>query len=585
MPISSSLPPPMQLRRHLVDMLRLMQAQVTPSRTEREKVGQFLLGLAPSEAWYPFLLKELEACENNQHKRLEAVSDLLMEMGELNALQKPLYALVANPKVADDVKDMIHIMLRSLGDHVDPEFFFENMKDPESLLEREAQRIFETAEENPDAMTEFIEAFLDLPSEELFEILQGVQNSIPARSLSRFALPLLLNGSPLLNLRIWLLKSLGNSVDALAVWGIYNRYFRYEPVHTIPLAERKEADLALKKLQLSGVYHTNDTERIDLLSHITPSWALTIEKQDAYATYISGDGDQALLLVTQWKNGDFSLMLILTNDTKGIDEAVVHNYLTQAEMKRWLIRFDDGEERFNIPLSFFRETLLAREALNFKKGRSLPYRYTCWRSLLFTFEAEEGLPPLERCVAWQKESYKALTYTLVREDAFEDWYLEAEDATGLPILFDALIKEWKNRCDLLLKEQVKSKEINTETFFSSTPLDFSEYIDTWCKHVKQVLEENGHAHVLKERMASFACLYAWQGKRKLPALMATEIEQFEEALHGKRFLMQYLRRSAIFQLQRWCDENPDYLQFLLISFVLLEKEWGYMPIQLRKVRL
>jgi len=575
---------PMQLRRHLVDTLQLIQSQASPSRTEREKAGHFLLNLAPKKAWYPFLLKELETCQNSQHKRLEAITDLIMEIGELDALQKPLYALVANPNVADDVKDVIHIMLRSLGDEVDPEFFFENMKDPDALLEREALRVFEMAEENPDAMTEFLDAFLEVPAEELFDILSSIEGSVPAKSIVNFALPLLLQGTSLPKLRIWLLKSLGNSGHILAAWGIYNRYFKYPSAHKIPLNERKEAEIALKKMQLAGVYHTNETAKLDAMSQIPPSWASNIKKQDAYCTHISVEGIQVLLLVSEWQNGDFALFLIYTSDQTGIVDAVVQNYLTKAEMKRWMIHFDDNEDRLLMPLPEFRKKLLARERLTFEKGEPFPYVFMAWRSLLFTLDQGDELTSMQHCATWQNDKYKNETYTLIHEDAFDDWSLKESDSEALSPHFDALVDEWQALCEDLQKTDIANAdpfEANDEDPSSpyKSPSVFIEYLDTWCAKVKHVLEESGYAQVLKERLADVACLYKWQRQRKIPALIATEIAQFEEPLHSQRFLTQLIRRSALYKIEDSCEKNLEKMHYFAKFTNLLDQEWGYLPVK------
>lgn len=578
---------PMQLRRHLIDTLQLIQTQTSPSRTEREKAGRFLLKLAPKEAWYPFLLKELETCPNSQHKRLEAITDLIMEIGELKALQKPLYALVANPHVADDVKDLIHVMLRSLGDEVDPEFFFENMKDPDALLEREALRVFDMAKENPDAMTEFIDAFLEVPAEEVFEILSSIEASVPAKSIVNFALPLLLQGMTLPKLHLWLLKSLGNSGSILAAWGIYNRYVKYASASKIPLNERKEAEIALKKLQLAGVYSAHDAEHIDALSHLPPSWASNIKQQDAYCTHISGEGIQVLLLVSEWQNGDFALWMVYISDQAGIVDAVVQNYLTKAEMKRWMIHFDDNEARLFMPLPEFRKKLLAREALCFETGEPLPYVYTAWRSLLFTLDSGDERTPLQQCAAWQNEKYAHETYSLIHEEAFLDWRVKASDCKGLGVHFDALIQRWTGVCDFLENNGPSVKKMRDEEIFPlSMPLffttvqDFSDFLDSWCDELKHVLEEAGYASILKERLAEVACLYKWQRQRKNPALIATEIAQFEEPLEDTRFLTQLLRRSALYAMEDSCEKSLEKMQYFSRVTHLLGKKWGFLPVKL-----
>jgi len=172
---------------------------------------------------------------------------------------------------------------------------------------------------------------------------------------------------------------------------------------------------------------------------------------------------------------------------------------------------------------------------------------------------------------------------LIHEDAFDEWSLKAYHNPRLARLFYELIAEWQSLYDFLqqlalAEEKPSKKNLKKASEHFKSPTDFIEYIDTWATSVKEALEENGSAQVIKERLADVACLYKWQNKRKLPALIATEIAQFEEPLHEKRFLMQLIRRSALYAIEDFCEGNEDKMKFFIRFVHLLDQTWGYMPV-------
>ncbi len=567
-------PAPMQLRRHLMSTLQLMSAHPTLSRSERQEIGREFLRLAPAKTWFPYLIKELAGASPQPEKRLEALCDLFMEMGELHALREPLYHLVTLPAVADEVKDHIHIILRSLGDDVDPEFFFEHMKDPEALLEKEAQRIFQASAENPDALTEFLDAFMDLEEDEIFDILSGIERSIPPTQLAGFALPLLLTLPDALALRLWCIQILGESGQIAAAWGLHNRYQRYPTRKKIPAKELKAVTLALKKLQLAGAYTPQDEDALNVLGCEKPLWHLNIERQEAYATYPSADGHQALILLSYWSNGDISLMLVVGQDTQGLAECIVHHDLTQAELNRWLIRFDDDEKRFPVDLGYLKDKVLYLEALNFKNmTRPLPHEYTCWRSLLFLIEAPPFFSTFEKRLH-AKDEYQDQTALLFDEPVFQTWYLDRQDCSMAIPLFDELGQAWASVC------QDEKGFIAPQDLPLETLLNFLNAIETWCKTLQALSKDVGFSEVLQHRLAEVAYFEMRQRKRKVPTLIATEIKHFHAPLSEGRFLTQYLRRSAIFELQKQAEAEVSYRPFMVMLIAFIHQVWEAFPFSL-----
>jgi hypothetical protein len=505
-------------------------------------------------------------------------------MGDLKDWQAPLYALVTKKNVSDDVKDLVHIILRSLGDNTDPEFFFEHMKDPEALLERESVRIFTMAENNPDAITEFLDAFLEIDRDEALDIFQSIQKSVSAKSLSYFLVPYLLTMPEAVELRIWCLQMLGESSSPMAGWAIHQRYMAYGPSDSVTKKELDVAKSALKKLQLSGAFHPKQTNEITLYHHLSSEWQLAIEKQEAYCTTFTSHGDQACILVTHWRNGDACLMFVILNESKGIEESLVYNHLTQAELKRWFIRFDDSETRYPISPSYFKQKMQGAETRNFETQHPFPHEYTIWKTLLGTIAPAPRIEPLADVRHLAKPAYQNKTACLLKEPMGKLSLLSSENSPALEKLYKQLLKSWKKVYTASVKRIDDKNQFATQDQVFFNEEDFPELlhflleIDAWCEQVHHVLKTGGYIPFLQARLAEYLYLTSTPKQRKIPALMATEILQLEDSLTPKRFFLQYLRKIAVETIEESVHEksnesNPVFLIFTL----LLSTAWDEAP--------
>jgi|GEM_PF-5405606 len=554
---------PLVLRRRLMDALRNLEALPVQSRHERQTLGKELLALADRHTWVPMLLKQLEQCNEKTPKRLEAIGELLMEIAKVDELQTPLYAMVTRKDIADDVKDLIHIVLRSLGDDSDPDFFFDNMQDPDALMDRETARIFEMAEINPDAITEFLDAFEEMDLEQSLELMDNLSRNISHKTLVRFALPMFLSVPKAPIITLWCLEIMGNSADPLAAWAITNRYS--EGQHPILIDEQKASRLALKKLQMSGAYLPQHPEKLHQTLNKEPLWQLNIDRQEAFATIPNGMGSQALVLVNYWRSGDVGLMVIIGDDVEGFEQSLVYNYLNTAELARWFIRFHDGEKRFTTPLTYFRQKALAIEAKSFETGTAIPYEYVCWRGLLNTLE-ETHLSPAQRCKEWVEGRFLSETDMLYNEPDLVDWHLNTDQAPETLPLIEHLKTSFLTMCE----------ECESDT--STRPQAFVYTLDTWMIDLHRCLLESGFLmNKLAVRLADLACLYGWSKHPHLATLAATEVAHLEQAPIDGRFFHEYLKRTALFAMGEVVEEQPRLQREFEMLLPFLQQHWKKLP--------
>lgn len=580
---SPNTPSPMELRRLLMDTLQSLEALSSPSRTEREALGKVLLKTAKASVWQPFLLKELENCSPDQYHRLEALSTLILEIGSLKDWQAPLYELVTKKNVSDDVKEITHIILRTLGDNTDPDFFFEHMKDPAGMLDREAVRIFNMAENNPDAISEFLDAFLEVDTEEALEIFEALKKNVPLKFLSCFLVPYLLTMPEAVELRLWCLQMLGESATPIAGWAIYNRYIRYEAPEEVGKKELTVAKAALKKLQLAGAFHPENTNDASLYPHLSTKWQQNVKHVESYGTPFTGEGDQICFLVIHWQNGERCFMAVFLNEEYGLLQCVVNNQLTEAEAKRCFIQFHDTPKHYPISPAYFKQKMQEAEKQNFDMYQPIPPEYIIWKTLLDTIAPAPPVDYLQELQRLAKPMYRDKTASLIKESALRHSFLELSSIPALDALSEVLLNSWKKTYTASVKRFKPYEKKLKQGVISFPAEDFPELlkfiieIDAYCRAVHKSLQHIEYLPHLQKRLAEYLYLTRTPKQRKIPALMATEALQLEDSPTPQRFFLQYLRtkalkliEEAVYGSDKVQEIDPIFALFILFIQLLWE---------------
>ena len=411
-------------------VLAVMQYLNThPHLTPSERLAQYrkLESLNALTALQDIVFKELERARDPD--TLHSACELLMHFGQIEALQKPLWDLITNKAVHDETKDAANLILRHLGDASDPNAYLEYLKDPEGLINRETDRMLQTAMTHPQALVDLIDFIISLRPEHQEELLETLCEDYKAHELLNLYIPLL-ESQPNEKISQFVIDRLADSQSAEALTLLLQ--LQNWPTTQLPCPQ-KHLERAIKKLQLSGVTTSNNYPNETPPSLLLKFTGLeTTVPGQCYLTLYDGLGNQGLLFSRQHvddKEGaqpDVAILGIALNDKYGIVDCFGFERLTPPEWNRLIERFHDTGLKIPISAEFAAFKLKQAEQLNIHQHRRLPYEYRVWETLLHGI----NLKPLDldaTCRTLYKQERCDYTGHLYEHPDFSHWFVEFGD--------------------------------------------------------------------------------------------------------------------------------------------------------------
>jgi hypothetical protein len=506
------------IRSEVLSVIHCLTAVSNPSRHDRAKEVRRLAALEPRQVVIEVLLKEFQ--RSRHPSTLQIISELLMEVGNIHALQEPLWSMIRDPQVLDEVKDCANLILHHLGDEADPDLYLDYLEDPQGVIFRETERMLEVSAQNPEALIDFIDFIFALPEGEQLNLIASLQSDYPAQAVMNLYEPILLSRPPE-PLRDLILRGLGQVRSPENVLFL-NQMLRYFEEQEVPHRLVKKA---IAELRLAGLYKEDNLEGYRALA----SMALELPVHSAHATLPDGLGNQGLLITRRWANNDLMLLCVALNDIHGVMDCFGFYQISQEDYERIFEKFYEEGTKVSVSSAYVRLKLLSAENLNLNRRTRLPYEYVCWRKMFTDIEplSPNFLPfAYERgCPEWSDQ-----TAYLYQHPDFSPWFLEENDwPDGTAVLNEALA-------------------YGQQLIVSHPDLgDFLGKMQAYEHHLLISLFHSEWRQKLITRLAEAAYLLEKQGAETFSKLAATEAVVLSETLQPEKlpeegFFRRYVRR-------------------------------------------
>ncbi|MDX2084280.1 MAG: hypothetical protein SFZ03_02700 [Candidatus Melainabacteria bacterium] len=524
------------IRSEVLAVMGVLTSVETPSRHDRAKQFRRLREIADREAVLLILVKELQRAKKPSD--IQAVAEILMELGTIAHLQTPLWELIRNPNTTDEVKDAANLILRHLGDETDPDLYLEYLDDPLGLINRETERMLEVSSQNPEALIDFIDFICSLPEPEQIHLIESLQNDYRPDYLMNIYIPLI-QAEPPTEVRQRLIRSLGKSGLTpagmfLADWlaALQGSYVAASP-DLIRAIQR-----ALSEIRLSGALREEAVEAFQEQSVRHPLVQQTV-LFDCYATLPDGVGNQGMVVSRQWSNGDITMMSLALNDLHGIIDCFGFYQLAQEDFERILQKFHEGNTKIRVPVSYCRNKIQWAEKMSRNNGSRIPYEYSCWKVLLEDVSLEP-MDLMETVQPWATEAGMVLGANLYQHPDFETWFLEPGDHPE--------VTELLGQVSAMLEAAVAHPPESDAVFF--------DLLDTLSHQVTRALVNSGWKALLIPRLTEAAYLLHCQEIHSFSQLAASAAVQLRQEVDNQKlvetpgFLQQYGRRCVEEELLR-----------------------------------
>jgi hypothetical protein len=481
---------------------------------------------------------------------MQILIQLMMEVGTLQYLQEPLWAIIRDLKTSDDIKDSANLVLRHLGDPTDPDLYLEYLSDPEGLINRETIRMLNVSSENPEALIDFIDFILSLTEDDQIRMLSALEEDYPPGYLVNLYLPMLESDpSPALWEQIIDFLGQSKSVEAARTLERLSQW----PEERLPVSV-KLVQKALKQLQLAGI-KTHMAALADTHALVKES-----DPYECFATITDGIGNQGLIFSRKRQNGDISMMSVALNDIHGIIDCFGFYQIGLSDFHRIVDKFHESTTKINVTPEYCAYKLSQAIRLNESQHYRIPYEFRCWQPLLSDIESQplEDLPK-----DWIRKEWFAETGNLYQHPDFKTWFLEQGD--------EPIASPWLKKVAPCLEKILAQPEPT-----SNNNIDvFCHELENIADNMVRVLLDSDWQNRLISRLSEAAYLLNCQNTQTFRNMAATEAYKLKTVsdvtVRLLGFPRMYGRRCIAEELLRLQSTSTQYETISAISDVVLTR--------------
>lgn len=536
--MSQSPPPASKLfiRSEVLSVIDFLNTWDDPSKLDKNKQVKRLQAIPDQETVQRILVKELQRASSS--KIMQVVSELLMELGDIESLQKPLWALIENPQSSDEVKDAANVILRQLGDETDPNLYLEFLDDPTGLINRETERMLEVSTRNPEALIDFIDFIFSLPVDEQCNLVRSLQADYPPEYLLNIFLPAILALPPYETQEV-LLGLLGETRSKRAALFLTENQKWFEDDPRLMKVIKKSQNA----LKIAGMYR--DEKLDEARQELTQSHALVQHSKlyQCFATITDGIGNQGIVISRERENGDICMMSVAINDLHGIIDCFGFYELSKPDFHKLIEKFHEENTKIHTPAAYCLQKLKAAETLNHQNQFRIPYEYNCWKILLQDEDLMNAEPfdTLAFSEQWANENWSEASVSLYQHPDFSTWFLEEGDHPVVTSILEDVLETSARAMSEATNAQKGEQLKALETAFVAT-------LDRLAEALVHGLLSSEWRDILIHRLSDAAYLLNEQKTYTFAKLAATEVQKLkayqgvETTLDG--FIRHYGRRCV-----------------------------------------
>ncbi len=532
-PGSPATPSKLFIRSEVLAVIDYLLTVEEPPKQDKIKQIRRLSNLEDRETVQKVLVKELQRATSI--RLIQVISELLMELGDIELVKQPLWGLIQNPQTSDEVKDAANLILRQLGDPSDPNLYLEYLDDPAGLINRETERMLEVSTRNPEALIDFIDFIFSLPVDEQGNLLRSLQADYPSEYLLNIYIPTL-DAIPPYETQELILTSMGDIRSKRAALFLYDNLDRYEPDARLGKAAKK----SINKLRIAGLYKEEQMEAVrQELDQPHPIVQQT-ELYQCFATIPDGIGNQGIVISRQRENGDVTMMSVAVNDIHGIIDCFGFYDLSKNDFHKITEKFHEESSKIHAPAEYCLHKLRQAERRNRAQGFRLPYEYSCWKVILSDIDAP-AMDTVALCKDWANPKWDQASINLYQHPDFNTWFLEEGDH---PVVTD-ILQDVLQVCARAMADGGLDNGQDTDRQAQVTHA-LMQTLDKLAEAMVHGLLSTEWRQILTERLADAAYLLHHQKANTFASLAATEVQKLldyqglETPLNG--FVKYYGRR-------------------------------------------
>lgn len=448
----------LQIRAEVLAVIQRLSATVDTPREIQLKQIVKLKNIADIDGVLECLLREFTKVSYDQR---QLIAQLLLELGNLNKLQTPLWNIIKDPKFVDELKDTANAILRNLGDKSDPDLYLHYLKNPQDLIDQETERMLKLASINPESQIDFLDFLFSLPPSEQINLIKSLKDDYKGEYLACIFIPAL-DAKP------------GDEVSDIIIEALGTTRIPFVLKYLEELHEITENDFRKKLIKKNiNLLKLSGTKADASTTQSLPAFLENSKVFECYASPIDGIGNQGIIISRILHNSDIALFSVVVNDIQGVLDCFGFNQISQTDFERIIKKFQEGTTRISISPEYCKHRLMESERLNRLLNIPIPYEYSTWKSLSLDIECPD--------INIEQEAIELIDLSLINNiDKLYDiadfycWFIEDEDHPEIADFFEENLTYFIAHIDLGVDSIEKIASYYETKVLEITPTLFDE---------------------------------------------------------------------------------------------------------------
>ena len=390
------------------------------------------------KTFFEILCKEMS--KRNEDKYTDILRAMVIEFIPREMFEELSMEILKNPNEPDILKYQMIQILKTMGQNIDYQEFFDYLEDAEAIINYDTEKLLEHAVVNPETQIDFLDFLAALQTEDKGLLIDSLADDYSGDNLANILSPVLYSDYPE-NVLLKTVNILGETKSSLAVDAL-------DFLYTITDSEKLKTACkkSLNMLKLTGASkEAADTFYRKIMSESTPF--------KCYTGVPDGHYNQGFIFSRKRQDGSLMMFSLVVSKLYGIVDSFGFFHLSEEEFERIALRFSKDEIRFEVSPEYCK--LLLQNALDLTKSRkeTMRYEFMCWAMLMCDIE-----PMAQTELEWVQEHVnpieinKKIANLLFTTTYIDKWFFTVKDNNEFKELIDDFIA-----CENLTFDYIEQK--------------------------------------------------------------------------------------------------------------------------------
>ena len=438
----------LQIRAKVLSAVSEIKSIQAYSENLKNAIVEDLSQVDDKEVLFDIFIKEFIKMSETEYMFASCVLKSLIPQ---QYIEEKVFEFLKSVSYSDETKYKLVQLLRVIGANSAYDAIPQYFDNPQEVLDKETQKLLETAVFNPEAMLDFLDFVYAVPQADRRLLLSSLTEDYKGDILANIIYPILYADFDD-DFKLIVIEQLSESKSSLAI----------EPFeYLIKVSDNEEVvnacKLGLKKLKIAGA-------SIEKASEYFKSVVKDYQPAQFFTTIPDGNGNQALFISRVNSENQYCFQAVVVNDIHGVVDCFGFFNISETEINRIINKFNSTEGKYKVFPEYIKTRINESIEISIKNKNPLPYEFVCWNMLTKDIKPlDKSIKQIIELIMPEENFSKDEILDVLTKDYTLRWFIKADENSKL-----------KEFIDILYSQDVLISDFVTEKFNEYLPLVFND---------------------------------------------------------------------------------------------------------------